>query len=91
VSHPQYRTSQQEYASAGFWDWVGPHMPTTPFGIDVEGVLKHGGISDKGRSGGRGARDKEKEEFPWSTFAWVSLGVVGAGILVYAATRRTSS
>jgi len=41
-----------------------------------------------GRRGGDGRGD---DSFPWTTFAWASLAVVGAGVIVYAATRGRTS
>jgi hypothetical protein len=81
-----------EVFAGGIWDALGPHGPSTPFGINVPSLLKHGGISDHDERGGRrGGDGRGDDSFPWTTFAWASLAVVGAGVIVYAATRGRTS
>jgi len=83
---------ENQFFTGGIWDALGPHDPfSTPFGINVPSLLKHGGVSDHSdHHGGHSRRDRDDDDkgFPWTTFAWASLAVVGAGVIVYAATKR---
>lgn len=88
-SENQFFTGAAPYAEVG---GVGEHWYAYPSIVGPETLLydifsgdKKGGRSHGGHGhGGGGGSDNE---FPWTTFAWASLAVVGAGVLVFAMTK----